>query len=296
MKYKREVTKVKIMYNYGYIKILETIFLRKPSYLVIFLWIWVIALSFIKETVTIPKSYFSNKKNLFNQFFVKQGWAWTLVVVGPYMIVSSFVYSAVSWKNSVLRSVIRLIIATALWYLWVQIVFRFIENITGICVNYSGLPNLNITDKVECIMLKNGHHWNGFDISGHCFLLIYSLLIINSELQVQKNWIEIEQSLSNYILQISKDSTVFKKRYLLTFDIIITLFIINCLLITIWFIMLSSTCLYFHTFFQKVLGAMCAIISWMVTYNEWFKSRFSPGLPADGQLHGLLPKSLLKNQ
>lgn len=276
-------------------KLLESVFIQKPSYLVIFIWFWVIILSSIKEIINIPSSYLSNKKNILNQLFVKWGWAWTLLVVGSYMILTSYVYSALSRKNTILRSLIRLLIGTFAWYFWAQVVFHLVENLTGICVNRFDVPNFNISQKVECIRLKGGHLWKGFDISGHCFLLIYSFLLMNSELQIQKNWINIENSLSNYLIHGSKSSIVFKQRYLFTFNYVMILFVLNCLLISIWFVMLSATCLYFHTFFSKIVGTICAIISWMATYNEWFKHSYSPGLPADGPLHGLLPKSILKH-
>lgn len=41
-------------------------------------------------------------------------------------------------------------------------------------------------------MLKNGYFWNGFDISGHCFILIYSSLVMIEEAKAINGWERIK--------------------------------------------------------------------------------------------------------
>ena len=264
------------------------------SYLVLFLWFLILLLSILKEMVNIPQSFFENKRNILNQIFVKWGWAWTLLLTGSYMILTSFVHGALQWKKAVFFSVARLAVATVIWYFWVNIVFHFVENITGICLDKNSKPNFNISDKYECIQMKRGHVWNGFDISGHCFLLTFSILVINSELQIHKRWNNIDVLASKFLLIGSKALLNVKKRYKSTFYLVNVLFILSCALMVLWVVMLSSTCLYFHTFYSKALGGSCGIMSWMVTYHEWFKHQLSPGLPGMGPLQGLLCKNCLK--
>ena len=44
------------------------------------------AISYYVDTYgSIPKSYFSNKKNIPNQYFVKLGWGWTLSLVSIFV-------------------------------------------------------------------------------------------------------------------------------------------------------------------------------------------------------------------
>ena len=38
--------------------------------------------------VSVPKSYFSRKNNLFNVYFVKLSWGWTLAFVGAFVCIS----------------------------------------------------------------------------------------------------------------------------------------------------------------------------------------------------------------
>jgi len=268
-----------------FVRNLEKLCIWHSSYLVLFMWVFTLSLSFIKEYLTVPDTYFSSKDNFFNQLFVKWGWAWTLLITGSYMFITSFVYGVNSWKKSVSFALMRLFIGTCFWYFWVNIVFHFVENITGICFDQYHSPNFNITNKQDCKFLKNGSLWVGFDISGHCFLLTYSILIINSELQVQKHWHSITDGVPKFFLSGSKSSSLLKKRHSATYNLVNILFILNCVLLLIWVVMLTATCLYFHTFYSKALGASCGIASWMLTYNEWYKYELSPGLPGSGPLY-----------
>ena len=72
----------------------------------------------------------ANKHNVFNVFFVKWGWLWTLVLVVPFVVLTSYTYSC-GTVELVRKHVIRvLVIATAIWFLCVR-TFNYIEHITG---------------------------------------------------------------------------------------------------------------------------------------------------------------------
>ena len=277
---------------------LEILCVRHPSYMVLLTWISILSLSFLKDYLDIPETYFSYKDNFFNQIFVKWGWAWTLFIPGSYMIVTSYVYGGKTWKKCLFFALLRLFVGTCFWYFWVNVVFHFVENITGVCFDGNNNPNFNITNKFNCKSLKNGSLWLGFDISGHSFLLTYSLLFINSEIQVQKYWPIISETTitSKFSSNLSKTVSVIKRRLSTAFWLINVLFVLSCLLMFIWVLMLVATCLYFHTFYAKALGASCGIASWMVTYNKWYKKKLSPGLPGSSHLHKVLLKNSIKSE
>ena len=46
-----------------------------------------------------------------------------------------------------------------------------------------------------------------------------------------------------------------------------------------WEVMLLCTCLFFHSMPQKITGTVIAILFWFLTYQMWYKSSLSPGLP-----------------
>ena len=81
--------------------------------------------SILGDVVPIPKSYFSRKENMFNVYFVKFSWAWTIGLVGSFVFMSSQVYSAGD-KVKVKKHMFRLIIATVMWFFFTKS-FVYIE-------------------------------------------------------------------------------------------------------------------------------------------------------------------------
>ncbi|KAI8897475.1 inositol phospholipid synthesis and fat-storage-inducing TM-domain-containing protein [Globomyces pollinis-pini] len=118
--------------------------------------------------MTIQPSYFSSKHNIFNQYFVKLGWAWTSAIIF-YIGIKSRTSGRFSTKNFI----IRYCLATGYWFLIMNL-FHFVWTFSGTC------SIEDTTDFHQCKSLKG--RWNGFDISGHCFLLIHSSLYILEEL------------------------------------------------------------------------------------------------------------------
>lgn len=263
--------------------------LFSPQVNVVILWISVFVLSLVPVAVDVPATFFSNKHNFLNQWFVKWSWLWTMLVTGPYMILTAYVYGSESWKKTVMRAILRLMCATAIWYFWTKKVFPFVENITGVCTKLNNVPDFLITDKRSC-RRENGT-WKAFDISGHSFLLTFIILFQSSELQIHKHWHKIPSKAPIIIQLGSKALTKVKSRFNLTLNVITLLFVCNCAFMILWHFMLINTCLYFHNFFDKPLAAGLAILSWMATYNEWYKKQFSPGLPGKSVLFQLLRTS-----
>ncbi|XP_022097535.1 fat storage-inducing transmembrane protein 2-like [Acanthaster planci] len=219
-------------------------------------------------------SYFSDKHNFLNQYFVKLAWGWTMAIHTSFIVFSSL-QSPVD-AGQVVRGLVRvLLVGTAVWYFWVEIVFHRVMQATGACVG-----NASLTEVRACI--RDGHHWDGFDISGHCFLLIYSALLIHEELQIISN---IKSKTPAYhsnsqsaqtMITIPVANVTIGYRSLVNFlqqlfTVLMTLFEL------LWILMVMMTSIYFHVWSHKLLGTLIAFASWHCTYNLWYQTTLSPG-------------------
>jgi hypothetical protein len=103
--------------------------------------------------ITIPESYFSNKKNILNVIFVKQGWFWTCIAILPLILLSNPSLSKVKCFG------FRMILASLYWLLGVKVMHQILV--------YTGECSIeNVTRVSDC--KQQGGQWNGFDVSGHC--------------------------------------------------------------------------------------------------------------------------------
>ncbi|NXM69653.1 FITM2 protein, partial [Serilophus lunatus] len=221
--------------------------------------------SALKDGGLVPDTPLRNKRNPLNVYFVKLAWAWTLWLLLPFISLttyqlcrSTFLYGRARSLLLVLRRLGALAVGTAVWFVCTEL-FVFIENLTGECSVPAGLgrpPRLYAT-KRECH--QDSGVWNGFDISGHCFLLSYCALMILEEVAVLEG------------LPMEQDS---KLRV-----VVDVLFVCLCFLAGIWVFMFLCTALYFHDFSQKLLGVLIGLSGWYGTYRVWYLKPFSPGLP-----------------
>ena len=114
--------------------------------------------------VEIPSSWFSNKRNFLNVYGVKFGWFWTGVLC------ILMIYNAPGPKRSL--AWFRLGLAT-IYFLIVSQIIHLVFRSIGSCDDPS-LLTMN-----EC---KQQHGlWQGFDISGHVFILLHSSLTLIEE-------------------------------------------------------------------------------------------------------------------
>lgn len=243
--------------------------------------------SLIGDFIPFPKTYFSRSDNLFNVYFVKLGWFWTLLFSLPFSVISSYILCCGD-KNRIIRHHLpRIFIATMFWYVWTKF-FNYIESYYGRCSTRS------YDTKVAC--LKAGHFWQGFDISGHAFILIYSSLILIEEARPIINWESIkdllrdeehnrtmgDSSTSTLIsnpLKNLKDDQIERLRYLYNryTPVVRILFVGMAALQLLWDVMLVCTMLYYHNMIEKVLSGIIAILTWFFTYQAWYPN------------HGVLP-------
>lgn len=232
--------------------------------------------SLIGDFAPYPKSYFSRSDNIFNVYFVKWGWLWTLVLSVPYLVLTSLVVCCGNRAKLIKEHLPRILIATAFWFVWTKL-FNLIETSYGRC-NVK-----NFDTKISC--LKGGHFWNGFDISGHAFILIYSSLVLIEEARPIIGWEYIKEHLRNEEhnritnedastnpLRILDDAELKKTRdlYEKYTPYIRVLFVSITALQLLWDVMLVCTMLYYHKMIEKVLSGIFAILTWFFTYRAWY--------------------------
>lgn len=182
---------------------------------------------------TAHDSFFADKRNFINQWFVKRGWLWfTLCYVA-----AVFRQKKPHWKHIVLRYVV----ATLWWVIFAQWLFgaplmdRIFVWTGGQC---SG--DTVVTTSRAC-RLTGGTWSGGHDPSGHIFIIVHSSLVLLMEL-----WpgIKADRSLSN---------TSIGER-------------ISLSLLVLWGWMLLMTSVYFHSIPEKLSGLFLGLLEVAVVY------------------------------
>lgn len=258
-------------------------------------------LSVIADALPIPKTYLSDTKNIFNSYFVKLGWFWTLVVSVPFVVLTSITYCC-GKRDMVIKHTIRLLIATANWYIFVNL-FIYIESNYGTCVD-----KREIKCKSQCGV--NGGKWSGIDISGHSFILIYSTLVLIEEAKCVIGWESLNDIIRNESFWRGNPQRPFgplrdlnnadfiqlHNYYTKTLPYVRGLLVVLTTFTLIWDGMLLSTILYFHSMPEKLFGGLTAILVWFMTYHIWYKiPNMPPYLPGEGLFKYNIPSESRKN-
>uniref|UniRef100_A0A4Y0B2X3 Uncharacterized protein n=1 Tax=Anopheles funestus TaxID=62324 RepID=A0A4Y0B2X3_ANOFN len=233
--------------------------------------------SLIGDFLPYPKTYLARTDNLFNVYFVKLGWAWTLLFSFPYLAMTSITICCGDNQRLLRNHLPRLGIATVFWFVWTKL-FNIIESSYGRC-SVRGFDA-----KTGC--LKAGHLWNGFDISGHAFILIYSSLVLMEEARPIIGWESIKDLLrneehnrnnndtsqtSNPLKSLKDEDLKALKYFYNRFTPTIRLFFIGMTMLQLlWDLMLVGTMLYHHRMVEKVLSGIIAVVTWFVTYRAWY--------------------------
>ncbi len=178
------------------------------------------------EVFNLPIFYLTEKSNLLNQIFVKRGWAWTFILL---------CFLRVNSPGSRSRSLKKLFSATIYWFLITQ--WTFGPSLLERIYKYIGSCSL-LHLKEFHLCYEGGGEWDGLDISGHCFLLLHSSLLIWEELISSRSYLKYGPVLFCGILLI--------------------------LLLILWAVMLIVTVLYFHSMIEKVLGAVLGFGFWFL--------------------------------
>ncbi|XP_054429689.1 acyl-coenzyme A diphosphatase FITM2 [Pteronotus mesoamericanus] len=215
--------------------------------------------SSLKEFSPLPESYFSNKRNVFNVYFVKLAWAWTFCLLLPFIALTN--YHLTGKTLLVLQRLFTLLVGTVIWYVCTTI-FSSVEHYTGSCYQSPALEGMRKEHQSKQQCLSSGGFWHGFDISGHCFLLTFCALMIVEEMSVLH---EVKTDRSHHF-----------------HTTITTLVVALGSLTFIWLWMFLCTTVYFHNMYQKVCGTVFGLLGWYGTYKFWYLKSFSPGLPPQG--------------
>ncbi|KAE8292847.1 Fat storage-inducing transmembrane protein 2 Fat-inducing protein 2 [Larimichthys crocea] len=216
--------------------------------------------SVLKDLDSVPQTYFSSSKNFLNVYFVKVAWGWTLGLLTSFLLL----FYNFSFNRSVLvRRLLSLVVATAVWYVCTE-AFSYIEEVTGSCLetDTSDALKSEFTSKASC--RRAGFRWNGVDISGHSFILAYSALLI------------VEETAPMATLKPASLSALSR-------TVLNLLYVALNLIVIIWVWMFACTSVYFHDTSHKLLGTICGLLGWYLTYRVWYLKPLSPGLPL--QLH-----------
>lgn len=251
-----------------------------------------IIISAVGDTIPLPRSYLARSDNLFNRYFVKIGWGWTLLLLLPYVAMTSYTLCCGNFKKMMQRNLVRILIATVMWLLWTKF-FNYVEYFYGRCSVKS------FATKSSC--LKAGHLWKGFDISGHAFILIHSSLVLIEESRPIIKWDTIREHLRNEFYNRSPagrdspnseinplrnlgDTELRHLRFLYErfTPVIRILFIAISALQLLWDVMLVCTMLYFHRMVEKFVSGVIAILVWYFTYRFWYPSVVLPDAPGTG--------------
>lgn len=218
--------------------------------------------------LTLPPSFFSDKSNFLNQYFAKLAWGWTSALILSHLYFGSVDRSSSSSSSSssqntitnklnkpfitlLLQGVLRWTLTTLVWSLLTQRTITHTPILERIFIA-SGSCSVEVHSLPKICKL-NGGEWSGFDVSGHCFILILSILMIIEELN-------LVQSSSN------------QKRRTKTRSLTTSMLRNGMLaLLTLWWIMLFATAVYFHSFSEKLAGTMIALGVWYLMYEIIFQ-------------------------
>ena len=243
---------------------LQDLVIMKTNFKLTVIWIIFVIGSFSHDYFPLPQCYFSRKKNIFNVFFVKIGWGWTFMLVSGY-IITLLMKHRIDSKITYVKHIGRLLVETVFWFVCTSI-FEIIESFSGYCIDKSELS------KNAC--RNNGLLWSGFDISGHSFLLVFCILIINKELNRAKKFSTINNN------QMTNNQAHIEMEIICVFglevkekviDVVIELFSIALImLMLLWEVMLFFTCAYFHNLIQKLVGLIVGVGSYYLCYKIIF--------------------------
>lgn len=195
------------------------------------------------------------------------------------------------------KDVMRIVVNTVIWYISVNSMVSIERNYgscstsplaTGTGAKSAGGLFIASNSKRDCT--SKGGIWTGWDISGHTFLLMFSVLLLIEETSIMDGWEPFGHHLNAENQRFTKELKIGSHRQFNSFNyycaFIRVNFILITLLIILWEFMLMQTALFYHTMVQKAIAAVWATISWFVLYRIVYPSRYvqpfirSPNKPA----------------
>lgn len=240
-------------------------------------------LSFVAWLDLSPKNpWLSDKRNAVNFLLLKWSWGWSLLCLCPSVMLTAFLYSGLQWRE-VLRHFSRLLVAHCVWFS-VTHAFVSLDSAVGACADRSG------RGRSQC--LQEGSSWDGFNISGHVFLLTYCVYVLTEEVSGLRweVWGEFDGCLQLEHRALSKLAVVkelLPQLHTLCSPLASCLELLAAALMFVWVAMTVSTSLYFHSVPEKLLGGVCSWLAWLLTYGWLYGKAYMPNRPDQSLLHPL---------
>ncbi len=223
---------------------------------------------FLKDFHLLSNTSLSSQANIINKYISKLGWTSSIFLLIPFVYLTSLIYTRGHY-GLIIRHLIRLLIATIIWYIIRSLLIR-IEALTGMCK-----PN-----NTKRFCHDSRYPWQ----EGHTFFLLYALLVINEEVKLYgEGWKKIEDASK----MNNGNSNNINQNRIKMFSLPIGIFYIALAILTIlWEFMLLSTVLYFYNILHKLIAASFAVFFWFMTYRIWYRqnsrSNIAPCAPGDG--------------
>ena len=159
----------------------------------------------------------------------------------------------------------RVLVAHGIWYVNASVMFHLVHHNTGSCSNDS-------YDNYESCRW-HGFQWEGFDISGHVFLLTYCILVITEEFIPADSM--YMYTYYDGVLRVARDKghisddrlALLKSIRGVVHWLVVMLKCMAVLEIVIWLSMMVMTSLYYHTVLEKIVGYVMGVVYWYTTYR-----------------------------
>lgn len=229
-------------------------------------------------------NYYNNKGNVFNQFFVKQGWAWTTLVIVLFYALQK---PAVRPKP-LIWALARYAVATVWWILFTQWCFglpimdKVFVATGGKCARIPADRVIAGADPAIFSQLASGAYesakissyncrrlrgtWEGgHDPLGHVFLLVHASLYLFHEIKpFWMGWTEFARAVQTSVRQ---DGLGRLTRSLPHVPVI--------LLMALWWFMLLVTNMYFHSLGEKLVGLFFGYVGVFAVYyaGRWVRAQ-----------------------
>lgn len=231
-------------------------------------------------------NYYNDKGNLFNQWFVKKGWAWTTLAAVFFYAVT--VSGTKQNKAKLLAgAVIRYAVATIWWILFTQWCFGlpimdkvfvwtggqcgnipldvFAQRVSGALVplfsESAGIYESRSISSYMCRRLK-GSWEGGHDPLGHVFLLVHSSLYLFHEMHpFWPGWSTVLDSARGLALVRRNNAG---KHYLELVKKSPHVPVV--MLLALWWFMLLMTNMYFHSLAEKLVGLLFGYAAALAVY------------------------------
>ncbi|KAI4823241.1 hypothetical protein KUCAC02_011845 [Chaenocephalus aceratus] len=212
---------------------------RIPSIRQNFHWIFLLISvvgSVLKELELVPQTYFSSTRNALNVYFVKVSWGWTLLLLTPFLLLSTPPSAGASPSSA-----------------------------AGCCLSPwqqpCGTPSPRPSSTSRTPPLQAGRLPLGR--LRHIGTLLHPGLLrsLHRGGNGAHGLPEDRQALHSpqggpHLLYVALN-----------------------LIVIVWVWMFACTSVYFHDPSHKLLGTICGLIAWYLTYRVWYLKPFSPGLP-----------------